>query len=157
MRLYLDTNVYGSAYRTTPPRHRPSLTLFQRIVDGRDQLVVSDLLELEILRSRAPKRVMQFYVTMRRRAEMLSFTSVSAQVGALALDYIASGATPPRKRTDALHVALATLGACDVLLSWDESDLVNMQRIVRYNQVNASHNLPSIELMRPDTFLQAYP
>jgi len=52
------------------------------------------------------------------------------------LDYIEAAVLTARMRADAQHIAIATVGRVDVLLSWNFKHIVNLQRIQGYNSVN---------------------
>ena len=50
---------------------------------------------------------------------------------------------------DAQHIAIATVGRVDVLVSWNFKHIVNLQRIHGYNSVNLRRGYPMIEIRTP--------
>ena len=50
---------------------------------------------------------------------------------------------------DALHVALATVTGCDLIVSWNFKHIVNYRKIQQYNAVNALHGYGSIAIYSP--------
>lgn len=46
-------------------------------------------------------------------------------------------------KADAQHIALATVGHVDVLVSWNFRHVVNLQRIRGYNSVNLRQGYPN--------------
>ncbi len=50
---------------------------------------------------------------------------------------------------DARHIAIATIGRVDVLVSWNFKHIVNLQRIHGYNSVNLRQGYPMIEIRTP--------
>jgi len=52
-------------------------------------------------------------------------------------------------RADAQHIAMATVGRVDVLVSWTFRHIVNLQRIHGYNSVNLRRGYPMIEIWTP--------
>lgn len=52
-------------------------------------------------------------------------------------------------RADAPHIALATVGRADVLVSWNFKHIVNLQRIHGYNSVNLRKGHQMIEIRTP--------
>ncbi|HEX8683672.1 MAG TPA: hypothetical protein VF707_15235 [Ardenticatenaceae bacterium] len=108
---------------------------------------MSDVVEDELV-PKAPVVVHALYWSLRQDAEWRVTTS---DVETLARAYVTA-----RKWSDALHIAHATLAACNVLLSWDGQHLVKNVRISEYNQVNTTRGLVPIEIMRPDEFLRRY-
>ena len=60
----------------------------------------------------------------------------SAASEQLAEEYIKAGIVPAKKRDDARHVALATLGGVDILVSWNHRHLANDRKKELFNAVN---------------------
>ncbi len=54
----------------------------------------------------------------------------------MAEEYIKAGIVPAKKRDDARHVALATLGGVDILVSWNHRHLANKRKRELFNAVN---------------------
>ena len=52
-------------------------------------------------------------------------------------------------RADAQHIAIATVGRVDVLVSWNFNHIVNLQRIHGDNSVNLRQGHPMIEILTP--------
>ena len=52
-------------------------------------------------------------------------------------------------RADAQHIAIATVGRVDVLVSWNFKHIVNLQRIQGYNSVNLRAGYPLVEIRTP--------
>ena len=50
---------------------------------------------------------------------------------------------------DALHVAVATVAGCRVIVSWNFKHLVNFRRIPLYNGVNLTHGYAPIAIHCP--------
>jgi hypothetical protein len=51
--------------------------------------------------------------------------------------------------TDALHVAIATVSRCAVIVSWNFKHVVNFERIPLYNGVNLSQGYAAIAIHTP--------
>jgi hypothetical protein len=47
------------------------------------------------------------------------------------------------------HIALATIGKVDVLVSWNFRHIVNLPKIRRYNSVNLALGYPQIDIRTP--------
>ncbi len=67
----------------------------------------------------------------------------------LADAYLAHGVVGPGSLADALHVALATVNAVDVLVSWNFKHIVNFGRIRLFNAVNLEQGYGLIEIRTP--------
>ena len=50
---------------------------------------------------------------------------------------------------DALHVALATVARCTVLVSWNFRHIVHLNKIRRYNAANVLHGFGEIAIHSP--------
>ena len=73
----------------------------------------------------------------------------TAEAEALAGSYMTHGIVGPGSRSDALHVALATIGRVDVMVSWNFKHIVNLGRIRMFNAVNLEQGYGLIEIRTP--------
>lgn len=73
----------------------------------------------------------------------------TSEAEALAEAYLAHGIVGPGGRSDALHVALATIGRVDVMVSWNFKHIVNLGRIRMFNAVNLEQGYGLIEIRTP--------
>lgn len=74
---------------------------------------------------------------------------LDAEARELAEAYISAAVLPSRMRADAQHIAIATVGRVDVLVSWNFKHIVNLERIHGYNSVNLRKGYPMIEIRTP--------
>ena len=63
--------------------------------------------------------------------------------------YLKEGVTGPGMRIEAQHIAIATISAVDVLVSWNFRHIVNLARIRGYNSVNLRQGYPVLEIRSP--------
>jgi len=68
---------------------------------------------------------------------------------ALAEAYLEHHVVELGSRSDALHVALAVVSNCDVLVSWNFKHIVNLGRIRLFNAVNLENGYRPIEIRSP--------
>lgn len=71
----------------------------------------------------------------------------------LAQAYLDRGIVGPGSRADALHVALASVGTADVLVSWNFKHVVNLGKIRLFNAVNLEQGYGLIEIRTPKEVL----
>ena len=112
IRVYADTSVFGGVF--DEEFARASTVFFDGIRSGRLLLVTSAIVEDELVG--APTKVRQYFeqlLPLMHRAEL------SEQAIALRRAYIAEGIVTEESAADALHVAVATVGVCPVLVSWN--------------------------------------
>ena len=143
LHIYVDTSVIGGC--EDEEFSGVSLRLWSKFRSGTFMLVVSDLTLQEL--AEAPANV-------RRHLEDIS-TAYQIQVclteeaRELADAYLARGIVGPGSLADALHVALATVSAVDVLVSWNFKHIVNFGRIRLFNAVNLEQGYGLVEIRTP--------
>ena len=143
LRIYTDTSVLGGCEDEEFAEH--SLRLVEGFVRGDRVLVLSSLTVQELVA--APATVRQRLAAVpEAHTETLR---LDAEARELAEAYLAAGVLTPRMRADAQHIAIATVGRVDVLVSWNFKHMVNLQRIRGYNSVNLRQGYPMIEIRTP--------
>lgn len=143
MRIYVDTSVFGGCLE--PEFELAFRRLFARFRIGEDVLVISDITAAEL--ERAPQPVQDVLSDV--PVGFVERWAVTPDAVALADRYLQEGVIPARMRFDAQHIAVATVAAVDVLVSWNFKHIVNLQRIRGYNTVNASLGYPPVEIRTP--------
>ena len=142
-RIYTDTSVLGGCEDEEFADH--SVRLMEGFVRGELVLVLSSLTVQELAEAPAEIR--------RRLARVpeahIETLQLDAEAKELAEAYIAAGVLTAKMRADAQHIAIATVGRVDVLVSWNFKHIVNLQRIHGYNSVNLRKGYPMIEIRTP--------
>lgn len=128
-RVYCDTSVIGGCF--DPEFERASMRFFELVDDGLFELVLSFIVDREI--TQAPDRVQLKYAVLAEHAEILQS---SAETVALMEAYLKHDILTPCWEVDALHVALATVARCDLIVSWNFQHVVHFDKIRKYNAVN---------------------
>ena len=143
VRIYTDTSVLGGCEDEEFAEH--SIRLMEGFVRGDLVLVLSSLTIQELAAAPAEVR--------RRLAAVpeihIETLQLDAQAKELAEAYVAAGVLGATMRADAQHIAIATIGRVDVLVSWNFKHIVNLQRIHGYNSVNLRRGYPMIEIRTP--------
>jgi predicted nucleic acid-binding protein len=142
IRVYADTSVIGGVF--DEEFKQPTLRFFDQVEDGQFALVTSAIVQDEI--ALAPTEVRNFF------DEMLRFSDV-AEVSEDALElrnaYLHAGIVSPKYSDDALHVAVATVSGCSLIVSWNFKHIVHFQKIPLYNAINAIKGYPQIAIFSP--------
>ena len=142
VRAYADTSVYGGVF--DKEFARPSREFFDLVRIGIIDLVVSLVVGQEI--EPAPPEIVEFF-------QEFSFIASSAgpleDAVRLQEEYLQARILGPSGENDALHVALATVSNCDVLVSWNFKHIVHFQKIPLYNEVNRKEGYAPIVLCSP--------
>jgi hypothetical protein len=142
IRVHADTSVYGGLCDPEFARH--SAAFFEAVSAGRLHLVASAVVDGEI--RGAPEHVRELALEMLSAAE---FVPVTAEALELQQAYLDAGIVGRRGELDALHVAVATVAACRVIVSWNFRHIVHLSKIALYNAVNVVEGFSSIAVHSP--------
>ena len=146
--IYADSSVVGGC--EDPGFAADTLPLWERFVEGRHRLVLSEVTLRELLG--APQRVRAHVRRVPREHQVvLPDSDEASELGAA---YAERGILGPGSRTDALHVALATVARVDVLVSWNFRHIVNLGRIRLFNAVNIERGYGILEIRTPKEVLE---
>ncbi|GAB4162842.1 MAG: hypothetical protein Fur005_21790 [Roseiflexaceae bacterium] len=63
--------------------------------------------------------------------------------------YLAAGIVTAKWATDALHVALATVSGCELIVSWNFKHIVHFEKIPLYNAVNTLEGYGAVAIFSP--------
>ncbi len=140
-RVYLDTSVFGGQFDTEFRAHTEAF--FKQVFEGLFDIVVSEATVAEILP--APPAVLDFFASV-PKGPILEIDSRAKELQQAYLDALALG---PASRTDALHVALATIARVDYIVSWNFKHLVNVNKIRLFNSVNLARSYGVIDIRSP--------
>lgn len=148
MRIYIDTSVVGGFYDTE--FEEATKEFFKKVEKGEITLVISELLEAELIR--AP-------IQVRNHLDKYSLTRIekvelSEEAKKLADIYISEKVVGLTSKVDCQHIAIATLNKVDVLVSWNFKHIVNLKRIRGYNSVNLKCNYAMLEIRTPKETLE---
>lgn len=141
--VYVDASVVGGC--EDPEFTRDSVALWRMFINGAHTLVLSThtLRELQA----APDEVRRRILAVPPDNQLVLADSPEASW--LADEYLRRGVVGPGSRADALHVALATVGRVDVLVSWNFKHIVNLGRIRMFNAVNIEQGYSMLEIRTP--------
>lgn len=142
IRVYADTSVFGGVYDVE--FDAPSRTFFEQVQRGRFSLVISAVVQDEI--EMAPKQVKDFFDNMLPLAEI---TDISEEAIELQNVYLQNQIVSSKYADDALHVALATVSGCSLIISWNFKHIVHFQKIPLYNAINIIHGYPQLTIVSP--------
>lgn len=142
-RIYIDTSVVGGFF--DDEFSEDTIPFFESVINNKITLIVSDLLEAELLR--APDYVKSLLRDI--PDEVKEKIKLNQEAIDLADKYIGAKVVGKTSRADCQHIAIATLCNADVLVSWNSKHIVNLQRIRGYNGVNYQNGYKMIEIRTP--------
>ena len=99
----------------------------------------------------APQPVGDLLDEMLAVAEIAEITD---QALALQQAYLDQGIVTAKSADDALHVALATVAGCKLIVSWNFQHIVHYQKVPLYNAVNALHRYPALDIRSPQEVIE---
>lgn len=139
IRVYADTTVYGGVF--DDEFTAASRTFFEHVRRGRFHLVLSRVVRDEL--EEAPTDVRSFFEDIRRRCETVDVTDEAV---VLQQAYLQAGVVGRNWEADALHVAVATVSGCRLLVSWNFRHIVHFDKIPVHNGVNLAQGYGSLAI-----------
>ena len=139
---YTDTSVFGGVF--DDEFMVASREFFDLVRQGRFELVVSDISRKEI--ASAPAQVRSLFDEM---LPLLRIVAVDEEVLRLRDAYVSAGIVSPKWADDAGHVAAATVGAADLIVSWNFKHIVHFDKIRLYNAINMLNGYREIDIRSP--------
>ncbi|WP_232826249.1 hypothetical protein [Cyanothece sp. BG0011] len=94
----------------------------------------------------APEKIKDFFKEMITYAELVEITSPALQ---LRQAYIDAGVVTKKSMLDALHVALASVSGCSMIVSWNFKHIVHFQKIPLYRAINVVKGYAQIDIYSP--------
>ena len=146
--IYADASAIGGC--EDPEFAVPSCALWERFVAGTHLLVLSTHTLRELVGAPDPVRARLDSVPLEHQIVLAD----NQEAFELADAYLKRGIVGPGARSDALHVALATVGRVDVLVSWNFRHIVNLGRIRLFHSVNLERGYGLIEIRSPQEVLE---
>lgn len=141
-RVYIDTSVIGGCLDEEFAPWSNGL-----VEDFRQGLYVPVVSEVVVAALEpAPAEVREKYNEVRAWAEIVEVTEEAI---ALAEMYQARGILTPKFYDDGLHIALATVHALDVLVSWNFKHIVHFDKIRQFSAVNIEQGYRPIPIHSP--------
>jgi predicted nucleic acid-binding protein len=142
-RVYIDTSVLGGCFDAEFARW--SNALLDDFRNGRLKPVISEVIIAET--DDAPPAVRTLLVDLLARAP--ETLAVTPEVLTLADAYQEHGILTPKFYADGLHIALATIGEVDVLVSWNFRHIVHYDKIRLFTAVNLERGYKALAIYSP--------
>lgn len=155
-RVYLETTVVS--YLVARPSGDTTLAFWQQITrqfweDYADRLtfVISPVVRTEVSRGSTE--------AVRRRLEVLSHLTVLEilpEVDMLTQKLLNAGAVPENFRSDAQHIAIATIHGVEYLVSWNHKHIVNANKREHINQVCREAGFDPVIICTPAELIERF-
>ena len=142
IRVYADTSVFGGVFDAGIDQ--ASREFFSQIEEGRFELVTSNVVADELVS--APERMRLQFENFLPSAHLVV---PSSQALDLQRAYLQAGIVTAKWATDALHVALAAVNHCKIIVSWNFKHIVHFDKIPLYNGVNLINGYDTLSINTP--------
>lgn len=142
-RFYMDTSIFGGLFDLE--FEKETTLLFEKVKLGQVICVYSNLTESEL--SRAPLRVRRLFEDLDEKFK--EKIQVTPEALILAQEYIKEKVVGETSLDDCIHIATATIGKVDLLVSWNFKHIVNVYRIREYNSVNLKLGFSILNIHSP--------
>ena len=141
--LYADTSVFGGCFDEEFASE--SKALFEEIKEGKFVLVMSYITLREL--DRAPEFVQRVLAEL--PPKMVETIEYSEEIAVLRDAYINAGVIGPAGKSDAEHIAAASVADVDIVVSWNFRHIVHYEKIIGYQAVNLMNGYKSILIYSP--------
>jgi hypothetical protein len=125
--------------------------LWEELKTGKYGVIISDLTLAEVNDCAEPKRTLMLQGIAQVPYEEVSRNDETKRLSAL---YFEHGGLPPKSKEDALHIAIATVFGCDVILSWNFKHIVNLRAIIAVEAVNIQECYQVLRILSPTILLE---
>ena len=141
--IYVDTSVIGGC--CDPEFQEWSNGLLSDFQAGKFLLFMSELTDSEI--EDAPRAVREIYKIFRNYSKDILLLNPEAVE--LAAVYLRRGILTEKYQDDARHIAIATIAAVDLVVSWNFKHIVHFDKIQKFNAVNLEMGYKPIMIYSP--------
>ena len=142
IRIYIDTSIVGGKF--DPEFQKASLKFYEQVKGNKFRLIISTLVQEEI--AAAPKHVRKFFDELKADASLIEVTEPALK---LREAYLKANILSKKNSNDALHVALATVNNCPIIVSWNFRHIVHYEKITLYNSINILEGYQQIAIYSP--------
>ena len=142
IRIYIDTSIIGGKYDSE--FQNASIKFFEQVKENKFHLIISALVQEEIVA--APENVKDFLNELKPNATIIE---VSEEALKLREAYLKANIVTKKSSNDALHVALATVNNCPIIVSWNFKHIVHYEKISLYNSINILEGYQQIAIYSP--------
>ena len=152
LKVYLDTSIISHLDAPdTPDKMQDTISLWEAIKANKFEIYISDVTMRELGRCPEPKRSMMIEHLAEIQYVDLVECGHSTELSHL---YCEIGGLPPKSKDDALHIAIASVGDCDVILSWNFKHIVNIRAMTAVENVNFNKRYKNIRILSPSMLLE---
>jgi hypothetical protein len=153
LKIYLDTSVISHLYALdTPGKMKDTIKLWEVFkTKNFYDVFLSNKTMQELQKTREPKKTLMTDKLLEITYQELKINEESNKLKGL---YLQSGVLKAKSESDAQHIAIASVGDCDVILSWNFKHFVNPKTIIMVNEVNIKNNYKIPAILTPTSIIE---
>ena len=145
-KVYLETTLFNFYVDADRDAHADTVRLFKEIATGKYDAYTSIYVTDELEAASEPKRSKMMKLLTDYKITVLA---PNEEAAGLAQKYIASGIIPQKYRSDALHIAIASVNNLDMIISMNFQHIVKRKTKIATGSVNALNGYGNIEILTP--------
>ncbi|MCL1894879.1 MAG: PIN domain-containing protein [Holophagaceae bacterium] len=152
LKVYIDTSIISHLYADDRPDWMEiTWRLWDKFATGEYEIFISDVFYDEVDQCPQPKRGWMY-----EKLGLIPFQDLeeSEEVLDIADQLRIKGVLSEKKLNDRLHIAYALFHNCDVILSWNFSDIVKDATRNGVKLVNATSRYKEIQIVSPEQFIE---
>ena len=150
-KIYLDTSIIGYLHQESQAeKMSETQELWKQIKNGVYEVVISDLLLVEL--SNNPNEAIKNKLLGFLSEIKYKIAGITSETERLAVRIVAQGILTQKNYNDCLHIAIALVNDCNLLVSWNFKHLVNIRTINGVRAISSLEGYRSIDIVSP-TFL----
>lgn len=150
-KIYLDTSVISHLkHDDVPDKMHDTLRLWKLIKDGIYKVFISDMVLREIANCPDPKRsILLTYLSEIEYTQLIQ----DIESETLANEIIKQGILKQKNFDDCLHIAMAVVNNCDIIVSWNFAHMVNINTINGVRAINLLNGYRTIDIYSPSVLI----
>jgi predicted nucleic acid-binding protein len=155
LKLYFDSSVVSYLQaEDTPEKMADTLLFWEDVKADMYEIFISETTIFEINRCDEPKRSFMHDELDKVKT---NFIFPFEEIKTLAQEILYKGILRPRCVNDSMHIASALFGKCDVIVSWNFGDLVNLRTINGVRTISLDKGYKNIDIVCPSSLLRRVP
>jgi predicted nucleic acid-binding protein len=149
-RVYLETTMFNYYLDEARDAHPATLVLFEALGRGEFDGYTSVITYRELSAAQEPKRARMLELISKYRITVLAESEESIK---LAQTYISKGVIPAKKGLDARHIAVATVNAIDIILSYNFKHINKLKTKALIPAINLTEGYQTITIAQSEELI----
>jgi predicted nucleic acid-binding protein len=151
LKIYLHTSVISHLQaEDVPEKMARTLEFWECLVKEEYEAYISELVIAEF--NNCPEQKKSKLEGFLQEVPLIEL-EINDEVIILANRYVDEGLFPKRYRDDAIHVALASVYSCNVVVSWNFKHMVKIKTIFGVNGINKLMGYADVEIVTPEAIV----